>query len=126
VLLTAGENDAMDALRAELARRGTPVAEGACIADILELVAATREKRAPHSRADAYQIPPEFAGEPLVTRELLATAHVAGAHVHIWTINERSELLRLLDLGVDGIVTDYPGQLFELLVLRGARPRGVA
>jgi glycerophosphoryl diester phosphodiesterase len=126
VLLTAGENDAMDVLREELSRRATPVAEGACVADILELVAATREHRAPRGRAHAYQMPPEFAGATLVTRELIATAHAAGAQIHVWTLNELDELTRMLDLGVDGIVTDHPGRLFDLLVERGARRRGAA
>jgi len=126
VLLTAGENDAMDALRASLAARGTPVAEGACIADILELVASARERRAPRSRAMAYQVPPEFAGEPLVTRELVAHAHAHGAQIHVWTINREDEMERLLALGVDGLVTDFPARLARLLERRGLRGRGAA
>lgn len=126
VLLTAGENSVMDLLRTALSARGTPVAEGACVADILELVASTREGRAPRSRAMAYQVPPEFAGEPIVTRELVAHAHAHGAQVHVWTINRADEMERLLALGVDGIVTDYPGELVQLLERRGLRRRGAA
>lgn len=126
VLLTAGENAVMDLLRGALAARGTRVAEGACVADILELVASVREGRAPRSRAMAYQVPAEFAGEPIVTRELVAHAHAYGAQLHVWTINDADEMERLLALGVDGIVTDFPGRLFQLLLRRGLRRRGAA
>jgi glycerophosphoryl diester phosphodiesterase len=41
-----------------------------------------------------------------------------GIPVHVWTINETAEMTRLLDLGVDGIVTDFPGRLGALLAER--------
>jgi glycerophosphoryl diester phosphodiesterase len=42
--------------------------------------------------------------------------------VHVWTINEPAEMLRLLDLGADGIITDYPGRLAEVICdWRGGR-----
>jgi glycerophosphoryl diester phosphodiesterase len=56
----------------------------------------------------ALQIPERAGPLPLVTTPLLATLHDAGLEVHVWTINERSDIRRLLELGVDGIVTDRP------------------
>jgi len=56
----------------------------------------------------ALQIPERAGSLPLVTTPLLATLHDAGLEVHVWTINERSDIRRLLELGVDGIVTDRP------------------
>jgi glycerophosphoryl diester phosphodiesterase len=35
--------------------------------------------------------------------------------VHVWTINNPAEMRRLLDLGADGIITDYPGRLAEVI-----------
>jgi len=44
----------------------------------------------------ALQIPPHFAGQPLVTPELNAYAHRRDVQVHVWTINEEAEMERLL------------------------------
>ena len=49
----------------------------------------------------------------------LETAHRFGVQVHVWTIDDRAEMTRLLDLGVDGIMTDRPQVLKDLLVERG-------
>lgn len=56
----------------------------------------------------ALQIPERAGPVPLVTTLLMATLHGAGLEVHVWTVNERSDIRRLLELGVDGIVTDRP------------------
>ena len=69
----------------------------------------------------ALQIPAEFLGRPLVTPELLAFAHAHGVQVHVWTVNDTAEMRRLLALGVDGIMSDFPGRLRSLVdALRGA------
>ena len=51
----------------------------------------------------------------LVTPELVNHAHAHGIQVHVWTINTAEEMAELLDLGVDGIVTDFPARLCELI-----------
>jgi glycerophosphoryl diester phosphodiesterase len=63
----------------------------------------------------ALQIPEDFAGRALVTPDLVEAAHHAGVHVHVWTINDPASMRRLLDLGVDGIVTDFPARLAEVI-----------
>ncbi len=50
-----------------------------------------------------------------VDAELVATAHERDLVVHTWTVNEKEELRRLIDLGVDAIFTDYPDRLREVL-----------
>ena len=46
-------------------------------------------------------------------------ARAAGVKVLPWTVNEPSDMARLLDLGVDGIITDYPDRLRKVLAERG-------
>jgi glycerophosphoryl diester phosphodiesterase len=55
---------------------------------------------------------PEFAG---VSREFVRAAHERGLKVHVWTVNETKDMKRLLEMGVDGIMTDYPDRLLTIL-----------
>lgn len=54
----------------------------------------------------AVQVPERQSGLRLVSRRTVRLLHAAGVEVHVWTVNEPSAMTRLLDLGVDGIVTD--------------------
>ena len=67
----------------------------------------------------ALQVPVSFHGITLVDEGFVATAHAAGLAVHVWTINDRAEMEELLDLGVDGIISDLPTPLVALLRARG-------
>ena len=69
--------------------------------------------------ADALQLPPTYRGIPLLTKRLIDHAHALGLFVHAWTIDEPDEMERLLDLGVDGIMTDRPSALKEVFTARG-------
>jgi glycerophosphoryl diester phosphodiesterase len=55
---------------------------------------------------------------PLVDRRFVDTAHRRGVGVHVWTINDREEMERLLDLGVDAILSDRPTLLKQVLTDR--------
>ena len=63
----------------------------------------------------ALQVPPEAEGVKLVTRETVAAAHSLGLELFVWTINEAAEMERLLALGVDGIISDFPARLRALV-----------
>ena len=65
------------------------------------------------------QVPPAVRGYPVVTREFLDIAHELGMHVHAWVVNDQAEMERLLDLGIDGIMTDRLDVLRDVLLARG-------
>ncbi|MDQ1495823.1 MAG: glycerophosphoryl diester phosphodiesterase [Actinomycetota bacterium] len=65
------------------------------------------------------QVPTSVRGVSLVDERFVAAAHARGVKVHVWTIDDRAEMIRLLDLGVDGLMTDRPEVLREVLESRG-------
>lgn len=67
----------------------------------------------------AAQVPIRQGRVPVVDRRLLDTAHHLGLDVHIWTVDDAASMEKLLDLGVDGVMTDRPSALKDLLVRRG-------
>jgi glycerophosphoryl diester phosphodiesterase len=71
------------------------------------------------SAACAAQVPHRARGIPVVTRRFVRRAHRRGLHVHVWTVNDPDEMQTLLDLGVDGLITDRPTVLREVLISRG-------
>ena len=64
---------------------------------------------------DALQVPVEYGGRELVTPRFLKAAHDRGVRVDVWTIDEPDEMRRLLDLGVDVIMTNRPEVLEGVL-----------
>ena len=68
---------------------------------------------------DCVQVPTTTGGRTLVDSRFLHAAHERGLPVHVWTVDEADEMHRLLDLGVDGIMTDRPARLKEVLQSRG-------
>jgi len=51
----------------------------------------------------------------LVNEQTLGAAHELGLEMFVWTVNDREEMARLLGLGVDGIITDFPARLRDLV-----------
>ena len=81
--------------------------------------ASCRSGRIPRQGADCMQIPLRARGISLLTPALLRAAHRSGLQVHVWTIDDQAEMERLLDLGVDGIMTDRVRTLREVMQRRG-------
>ncbi|MFF8946582.1 glycerophosphodiester phosphodiesterase [Streptomyces sp. NPDC014864] len=74
---------------------------------------------APRRSAVAAQVPVAQSGVPVVDPRFLRAAHARGLQVHVWTVNEPAWMHRLLDLGVDGIMTDHIDTLREVMEDRG-------
>lgn len=118
-LLAAAEPGIMDAVREAVARRGIDVAIGASAADVLAFVRTALDGTPAPKGIHALQVPAEFGGRPLVTEAFVKHAHAHDIQVHVWTINPPAEMERLFDLGVDGIVSDFPGRVVEVAARRG-------
>ncbi|MEU3281025.1 glycerophosphodiester phosphodiesterase [Streptomyces antibioticus] len=69
--------------------------------------------------AVAAQVPETQSGIQVVDARFVRAAHAHGLQVHVWTVNERERMHRLLDLGVDGIMTDHIDTLREVMEDRG-------
>ncbi|MGB5350400.1 MAG: glycerophosphodiester phosphodiesterase [Polyangiales bacterium] len=64
---------------------------------------------------DALQIPTTFRGMKLITPRFVEAAHRHGVQIHVWTIDDPAEMQELAATGVDGIMTDFPDVLLEVL-----------
>ncbi|HEV7956609.1 MAG TPA: glycerophosphodiester phosphodiesterase family protein [Marisediminicola sp.] len=81
----------------------TPVAVRAVLAARAGLRALARRELADFA---ALQLPEHVNGVRVITRRFVRAMHEVGVEVHVWTVNEPDDMRRLLDLGVDGLVTD--------------------
>lgn len=77
--------------------------------------APPRPPRGPH----CVQVPRRYGWVPVVDRRFVATAHAAGLPVHVWTVDDPATMRRLLDLRVDGLMTDDVVALRTVLEERG-------
>ena len=85
-----------------------------------EFFRAVRAGEAPPATpAVALQVPRTFGEIVVVDEPFVAAAHEAGLAVHVWTIDDETEMAELADLGVDGIMTDRPQALEAVLQGRG-------
>ena len=63
----------------------------------------------------ALQVPRNLGSLQIVTKDFVEAAHRRNLKVHVWTINETADMQSLIEMGVDGIMTDYPDRLLRLL-----------
>ncbi len=73
----------------------------------------------PIPNAQCAQVPINVGALPVVRKSFVDCAHRHGMQVHVWTIDDQEEMNWLLDLGVDGIMTDRPALLKQVLTERG-------
>jgi glycerophosphoryl diester phosphodiesterase len=91
---------------------------GAVIATWAGALGAPKLTRWVLRRVQAVQLPIRVLGVSTTSRRVIAAYHAAGVEVHIWTINDPAVMNRLLDAGVDGIVTDRADLALEVLARR--------
>ena len=85
------------------------------LAEVVELVALTDETEADYVPPAAFlQVPPNQGGIEVLTPALVERAHRLDLKVHAWTINDEAEMRALVDMGIDGIITDFPARLRDL------------
>jgi glycerophosphoryl diester phosphodiesterase len=121
ITLLAAEKDAIMAeIRRQLSASRLELATSACVGDVMRFVRCAVDGSAPEPGAMALQVPAGFGGRALVTEAFVRHAHAHGIEVHVWTVNDPAEMARLLDLGVDGLITDFPARMTELLERRSA------
>ncbi len=113
-------------LRRVRALAGPELCTAAGPREITALVAASRTGRvagAPSADETGYrclQVPVRHMKVEITTPQFIEAAHERGHQVHVWTIDDPAEMRRLLDLGVDGLMTDRPSVLRSVLEERGA------
>lgn len=93
-------------------RGAVAVAAGPSLA--AAMFAASRVGRTVRRTAPAFQLPFDYKSLPL-DRKYIDAIHKSGAQVHAWTVNEAADIHRLLDMGVDGIVSDRPDILNDVI-----------
>lgn len=72
-------------------------------------------------RVNALQIPRSHLGIPVLTQRIVDLAHARGMDVHVWTVNDVPGMKLCLELGVDGVMSDYPAELVRVLKDCGMR-----
>jgi glycerophosphoryl diester phosphodiesterase len=83
------------------------------------LARATAGGRMPRQGADCLQVPVRFGAVAIATPRFIRAAHRAGLPVHVWTINDEATMHQMLDLGVDGVMTDQLALLRDVMAARG-------
>jgi glycerophosphoryl diester phosphodiesterase len=110
----------LDAATNAFALYAPDIATSAGTVEVAVFVRAVRQGiEPPPLRHVALQVPAVRHGMVVVDPNLVEAAHAAGMAVHVWTINDERAMQELLDMDVDGIITDVPGVLVPLLERQG-------
>ncbi|MBI2359927.1 MAG: glycerophosphodiester phosphodiesterase [Deltaproteobacteria bacterium] len=122
VLLATEDDRIMSDIRKEIEAARLTVATGFSYGEVAAFIRWVGGGRATDftPRGQAMQIPCEYRGTTLVSEATVRAAHGLEIGMFVWTINDPDEMGRLLRLGVDGIITDYPARLRGLI--RSDRP----
>jgi glycerophosphoryl diester phosphodiesterase len=113
VMVASFNQSVLDEFRAECPE----VATSGSVLDIRSFLALKTDESsaAQGSRWRALQVPEHAGPLQLLTPRFIAEAHSRGLEVHAWTINDEAAMRRLIELKIDGIITDYPDRLLKLL-----------
>jgi glycerophosphoryl diester phosphodiesterase len=97
----------------ELAETDVPTSTG--FATSRSWLVASRSGRGLNGQASALQLPLQMRGLRVVDKKLVDVAHEQGLQVHAWTVNDPATMQNLIEMGVDGLVTDRPDVAIEAL-----------
>jgi glycerophosphoryl diester phosphodiesterase len=113
VLIASFHQEAIGEFRRECPEVATSTGQNEVVA--LFVLSKVRLEGAYRPDAEAVQVPEYRSGLHVITPRFVDAAHSRNFQVHAWTINETEDMQRMIDLGVDGIITDYPDRLMDLL-----------
>ncbi len=115
----------LDQCTAEFSRHAPHIATSAGTLATAEFYRAVQDgSEPPPMNAVALQVPETHADIRLVDQAFVDASHQHGLAVHVWTINDVESMERLLDLGVDGLISDLPTTLARVLDARGSAYAG--
>ncbi|MGE0789107.1 MAG: glycerophosphodiester phosphodiesterase [Sandaracinaceae bacterium] len=119
ILVAAAHDPLMDRFRA--VRRDPRIPTSPGIRGVVRFWAGARSglHRLERYPFDALQVPARYRGLTVVDARFVRAAHRHGIRVHVWTVDAADEMHRLLDLGVDGVMTDEPERLAQVFASRG-------
>lgn len=128
VLLASFSEKRLRAVRKALPGVATSVGAAAVSALVLARHAPARMRRHLLSQVPGTaqgvacaQLPEVFRGVRILDERLVEVTHSLGLAVHVWTVNEAMDMARLLDIGVDGLITDRPTLAREVIETRHGR-----
>jgi glycerophosphoryl diester phosphodiesterase len=113
VLVASFHQQALDEFRSVCPEVSTSASQGEIINFFIRHKMALGGTYSPS--AQAVQVPERRSGLQVLDQRFADDAHDRGLHVHAWTINDTADMQRLVERGVDGIITDRPDRLLELL-----------
>ena len=113
VIVSSFHQEAIEAFRTECHH----VATGAGAQEVRLFVLASKlgAFRLLSPRYQALHIPIEYDGITLITPTAVKSVQDHGVRIDVWTVNDEAEMRRLIDMGVDGIMTDRPDRLFKVI-----------
>ncbi len=116
ILLATAKDEVMTEIRRQIREQDLTIATGFSYGEAAAFLTWVWEKKSGSfaPAGEALQVPCEYEGLRLITELTLKAAHELGIEVHAWTINKAEEMVQLIQLGVDGVVTDYPARLRDL------------
>jgi glycerophosphoryl diester phosphodiesterase len=118
VMVASFDADALEEFRSACPEVATSA--GASEAMLFYWLQKVRMESIYSSDARALQLPFRYGDIQVVTPRLSDAAHARNLRVHVWTVNDAETMKQLLDMGVDGIMTDYPDRLLRVLEDREA------
>jgi glycerophosphoryl diester phosphodiesterase len=113
VLVASFHEEAIDEFRVECPEVATSTGTMETVSLFIRSMLLLEDTYGPPG--EAAQVPEYQSGLHVLTRRFVDAAHNRNLEVHAWTINDEDDMERMIALGVDGIITDYPDRLLDLL-----------